>query len=195
MSEFQNSQCLCSVHTLKKNFLLLSDTVPFRRSVFSPIFLWSLVTMGMSQLRIIFFMGAMNKMLEFMVTHGEEHRECSTSDHVCSQRWLLSCVLLSVYWRCFDVFYFSVRRADCWSGGQRLVFTCLEICPLHAICVVDFTFFFFCSLTSSVLLSVSEFLLVRVWHPAAALPAHMSSDRIHHGLEDEGVQRGEACRP
>ncbi len=45
--------------------------------------------MGMSQLRIIFFMGAMNKMLEFMVTHGEENRECQ-APNINTSKQLLS---------------------------------------------------------------------------------------------------------
>ena len=56
-------------------FLVTTGHIPFRRSVCSPIFLWSLFTMGMTQLRIIFYMAAMNKMLEFQVTGGKDPGE------------------------------------------------------------------------------------------------------------------------
>uniref|UniRef100_A0A8C5L210 Solute carrier family 43, member 1 n=1 Tax=Jaculus jaculus TaxID=51337 RepID=A0A8C5L210_JACJA len=65
---FISSQDICG-----SSEKLPEKSVPFRKSLCSPIFLWSLVTMGMTQLRVIFYMAIMNKMLEFLVTGGQKH--------------------------------------------------------------------------------------------------------------------------
>uniref|UniRef100_A0A3B5PZA8 Solute carrier family 43 member 1b n=1 Tax=Xiphophorus maculatus TaxID=8083 RepID=A0A3B5PZA8_XIPMA len=94
-------------------------------SVCSPIFLWSVLVMAITQLRLIFFMGAMNKMIEFLVTHGDPNRkDVEFNFYTCFSSTLYFHIfeLISLWLSSPVSFYSSI------FGTMQLL--CLVTCPM-----------------------------------------------------------------
>lgn len=70
--------------------------------------------------------------------------------------------------------------------SSAIIFINVQKSVLILGCFIDILVLYFFSL-------FSWFLLIHLWQHAAAVPADLSPDWLHHGLEDEGVWGG--CQP
>uniref|UniRef100_A0A4W6CD03 Solute carrier family 43 member 1a n=1 Tax=Lates calcarifer TaxID=8187 RepID=A0A4W6CD03_LATCA len=94
--------------------------------------------MGMSQLRIIFFMGAMNKMLEFMVTHGEDFYS-SIFRHGCSCCVWSTCPLIGYImdWKMKDGPKRDRKIQRVTNAMRAFIFTNMLLLAFGFCCLID----------------------------------------------------------